>query len=119
LGLLEILISLSSGWRNIAKHLILWGVGRGQRIDNRFPAAKPFTISSSKEQSAATSEISQKVASASNGAKVVVAVLGEVSGAAAQTRHSEESVLKASQTVEAAANELRKEVEGFLSRVAT
>ena|GEM_PF-5525537 len=50
---------------------------------------------------------------------MVVAVLGEVSGAAAQTRHSEESVLKASQTVEAAANELRKEVEGFLSRVAT
>ena len=38
--------------------------------------------------------------------------------AAAQTRHSAESVLKASQAVEAAANELRTEVEGFLSRVA-
>ena len=47
------------------------------------------------EQSAATGEISQNVASASNGAKVVVSALGEVSGAAAQTRHSAENVLTA------------------------
>jgi methyl-accepting chemotaxis protein len=70
------------------------------------------------EQSAATAEISQNVASASDGAKVVVEVLDEVSGAAAQTRQSAESVLTASQTVEAAAAELREEVEGFLARVA-
>ena len=70
------------------------------------------------EQSAATGEISQNVASASDGAKVVVAVLGDVSGAAAQTRQSAESVLTASQAVEAAAAELRSEVEGFLARVA-
>jgi hypothetical protein len=49
---------------------------------------------------------------------MVVSVLGDVSGAAAQTRESAESVLTASQAVEAAASELRKEVEGFLARVA-
>jgi hypothetical protein len=48
----------------------------------------------------------------------VVQVQGDVSGAAAQTRESAENVLSASQTVEAAAAELRREVEGFLSRVA-
>jgi hypothetical protein len=47
-----------------------------------------------------------------------IAVLGEVSGAAAQTRQSAENVLTASQAVEAAAIELRREVEGFLSGVA-
>jgi hypothetical protein len=41
-----------------------------------------------------------------------------VSGAAAETRHSAENVLATSQAVEMAADALRKEVEGFLSRVA-
>ena len=68
--------------------------------------------------SSATAEISQNVASASDGAKIVVPVLGEVSGAAAETRHSAENVLTASQALEMAAGALRKEVEGFLSRVA-
>jgi methyl-accepting chemotaxis protein len=70
------------------------------------------------EQSAATSEISQNVASAAGGAKLGVSVLGDVSGAAAETRTSAQSVLTASQAVEAAAAELRREVEGFLARVA-
>ena len=70
------------------------------------------------EQSAATSEISQNVAGAADGAKLVVSVLDEVAGAATETRHSAESVLNASQAVEAAAAELRNEVEGFLARVA-
>jgi methyl-accepting chemotaxis protein len=70
------------------------------------------------EQSAATAEISQNVASASSGAKLVVTVLDEVAGAATETRQSAESVLNASQAVEAAAAELRNEVEGFLARVA-
>jgi hypothetical protein len=54
----------------------------------------------------------------SNGAKIVVSALVEVSGAAAETRHSAQSVLTASQAVEVAASALRKEVEGFLSRIA-
>ena len=70
------------------------------------------------QQSAATSEISQNVAGAADGAKLVVSVLGNVTGAATETRESAESVLSASQAVEAAAAELRREVEGFLARVA-
>ncbi len=77
------------------------------------------TVSASvEEQSTATGEISQNVASAAGGAKMVVSVLDEVSGAAAETRRSAESVLTASQAVEQAAADLRREVEGFLSRVA-
>jgi len=45
-------------------------------------------------------------------------VLDDVAGAATETRESEESVLTASQAVEAAAAELRREVEGFLAGVA-
>jgi methyl-accepting chemotaxis protein len=70
------------------------------------------------QQSAATSEISQNVASASEGAKLVVQVLDDVAGAATETRQSAQSVLTASQAVEAAAAELRHEVEDFLARVA-
>jgi len=57
-------------------------------------------------------------AGAADGAKLVVSVLGNVTGAASETRQSAESVLSASQAVEAAAAELRHEVEGFLARVA-
>jgi methyl-accepting chemotaxis protein len=70
------------------------------------------------EQSAATAEISRNVASAADGAKLVVSVLAEVAGAATETRQSAESVLMASQRVEVAAADLRGEVEGFLARVA-
>ena len=70
------------------------------------------------QQSGATAEISQNVAGAADGAKLVVSVLGNVTGAASETRQSAESVLTASQAVEAAASELRHEVEGFLARVA-
>jgi methyl-accepting chemotaxis protein len=70
------------------------------------------------EQSAATAEISQNVAGAADGAKMVVSVLGEVAGAATDTRQSAEDVLSASQAVEAAAAELRREVESFLAGVA-
>jgi methyl-accepting chemotaxis protein len=70
------------------------------------------------QQNAATAEISQNVASAAGGAKLVVAVLAEVVGAATETRQSAEHVLTAAQAVEAASAELRREVEGFLARVA-
>jgi methyl-accepting chemotaxis protein len=70
------------------------------------------------EQNAATAEISQNVASAAGGAKLVVAVLAEVAGAATETRTSAENALTAAQAAEAAADTLRSEVEGFLARVA-
>jgi hypothetical protein len=54
---------------------------------------------------------------AADGAKLVVSVLSEVGGAATDPRHSAQSVLEASQAVEAAASELRREVEGFLASV--
>jgi hypothetical protein len=45
-------------------------------------------------------------------------VLGEVSGAATETRASAEIVLSASQTVENAVSDLRGDVEDFLKNVA-
>jgi len=88
--------------------------GRMQEIDGCTTAVSAAV----EEQNAATSEISQNVASAAGGAKIIVAVLGEVAGAATETRASAESVLTAAQAVEAAVAELRREVGGFLSRVA-
>ena len=56
--------------------------------------------------------------SAAQGTKEIVAVLGEVAGAATETRGSAETVLSASEAVETAAANLRQEVEGFLQKVA-
>ncbi|MBI2713969.1 MAG: PAS-domain containing protein [Rhizobiales bacterium] len=70
------------------------------------------------EQNSATGEISHNVASAAQGTGHVVAVLGEVAVAATQTRASAEVVRDASQTVEAAVGDLRREVEDFLAKVA-
>jgi methyl-accepting chemotaxis protein len=70
------------------------------------------------QQSSATSEISHNVNGAADGARVVVAVLDEVTEAAGETRRSAEHVLAASEAVESAAAALRGEVEGFLKRVA-
>ena len=70
------------------------------------------------QQSNATTEISRNVAGAAGGTREVVAALDGVAGAATQTARSAESVLTEAQAVEAAAAELRREVEGFLERVA-
>jgi hypothetical protein len=70
------------------------------------------------QQNSATGEISHNVASAAQGTGHVVAVLGEVAGAATETRASAEVVRNASQTVEQAVGNLRLEVEDFLAKVA-
>jgi NO-binding membrane sensor protein with MHYT domain len=70
------------------------------------------------EQHAATSEISQNVMSASQSTKEIVSVLGDVTGAAGETRKSAETVLAAAKAVETAASGLQQEVEGFLGKVA-
>ena len=70
------------------------------------------------EQNSATSEISRSVASAAQGTGHVVTVLGDVAGAATQTRSSAEVVRDASETVEQAVSNLRLEVEDFLGKVA-
>jgi methyl-accepting chemotaxis protein len=93
-------------------------IGRIARRMQEIDSCTTAVAAAVQEQSAATAEISQNVVSAADGAKLVVSVLGNVTGAASETRQSAESVLTASQAVEAAAAELRREVEGFLARVA-
>ena len=88
--------------------------GRMQEIDS----CATVVSAAVEQQNAATAEISQNVAGAAGGAKLVVTVLDEVAVAATETRRSAETVLTASQAVEAAAAELRHEVEGFLGSVA-
>jgi methyl-accepting chemotaxis protein len=70
------------------------------------------------QQSAATGEISRNVTGASDGARQISKVLGEVAGAAAESQQSAQRVLDASQAVEAAAADMRSEVETFLGKVA-
>ena len=70
------------------------------------------------EQHAATSHISQNVANAAQVSQTVATVLGDVAGAAMQTRVSAQTVLDTSHSVEAAVRELRKQVEAFLAGVA-
>ena len=70
------------------------------------------------QQNLATGEISRSVTSAAEGTNHVVAVLGEVAGAATQTRGSAEVVRDASEAVERAVADLRLEVGDFLGKVA-
>jgi methyl-accepting chemotaxis protein len=70
------------------------------------------------QQNLATGEISRSVTSAAEGTNHVVAVLGDVAGAATQTRSSAEIVRDASEAVEHAVSDLRREVEDFLGKVA-
>lgn len=70
------------------------------------------------QQNLATGEISRSVQSAAEGANHVVSVLGEVAGAATQTRSSAEVVRDASEAVERAVADLRVEVGDFLGKVA-
>ena len=70
------------------------------------------------QQSAATSQISQNVTSAADGASLIVAELNEVAGATTETQESARTVLAASKSVEDAAANLHNEVETFLGKVA-
>ncbi|HEY6753276.1 MAG TPA: PAS-domain containing protein [Pseudolabrys sp.] len=70
------------------------------------------------QQNSATSEISRNVASAAEGTGHVVSVLGDVAGAATQTRTSAQVVRDASEAVDHAVADLRLEVEDFLAKVA-
>ena len=87
---------------------------RMQEID-QYTSAVAISV---EQQSAATSEISQNVTSAADGAKVIVNVLEEVAGATTESQQSAQTVLAASEVVEQVAAKLRGEVEGFLTKVA-
>jgi len=71
-----------------------------------------------RQQSDATAEISKNVESAADGTKLIVTVLSELAGATAETQQSAQIVLTASESVDDAAANLRKEVESFLAKVA-
>jgi methyl-accepting chemotaxis protein len=90
-------------------------------ITSRMQEIQQFTAaiaSAVEEQHAATSEISNNVAAAASGTKSAVSELQRVSTAIAGMRHSADTVLSASATVEKAADSLRGSVDGFLRKVA-
>ena len=92
-----------------------------RRIAERMREIEHYTSSvaaSVEEQSAATGQISENVSNAAKGTEVVVTVLGEVAGAATETRGSAFTVLDASQAVESAVATLRGEIQRFLEKVA-
>lgn len=70
------------------------------------------------QQNVATGAISQNVAGAAAGTREAVAVFDKVADGIAQNRTSADTVLLASDTVEAAATSLNERVEGFLRAVA-
>lgn len=91
------------------------------RIADRMDGINGSTSSvaaSVEQQNAATAQILLSVEQAAQGAQVVVSALREVAGAATDTRASAQTVLQASESVEAALANLRSEVSGFLARVA-
>jgi methyl-accepting chemotaxis protein len=93
-------------------------IGRiAERMDeiNRSTSSVAASV---EQQNAATSQILKNVEGAAEGAQVVVSVLGEVAGAALETRSSAQTMLDASQSVEAALTNLRSEVATFLDKVA-
>ena len=70
------------------------------------------------QQYDATTEITRSVARAARGTNAVVTVLSEVSTASMGTRTAAETVLTASESVDASIGTLRHEVEHFLRKVA-
>ena len=98
----------------VAVEAIRRNADRMQEID-RFTSTVAASL---QEQNVATGEISRNVASAAEGAKVVVSVLDQVAGAVSQTRSYADTVLKASEAVETGAAKLQENVDNFLHRVA-
>jgi len=91
------------------------------RITGRMREINGFTsavATAVEEQNAATGDISRNVAGAAQSTGRIVTTLGEVSGAAAETTSAARTVLDAVSSVEAAAGNLRGEVDSFLKRVA-
>jgi methyl-accepting chemotaxis protein len=70
------------------------------------------------QQNAATAEITRNAVNAAAGTNLVVSVLGKVAEAAIGTRAAAETVLAASDSVDASVGRLRSEIESFLRKVA-
>jgi NO-binding membrane sensor protein with MHYT domain/methyl-accepting chemotaxis protein len=82
---------------------------------NRYAAAAANSVA---QQSVATTEISENVASAAQGTLHVSSVLGEVAGATHEAQGSAEIVLRASESVEQTVAKLHARVDQFLAKVA-
>jgi methyl-accepting chemotaxis protein len=96
-------------------------VGSIHRITQRMQEIQHYTsavAASIEQQNAATSNISQNVATAARASETVAKTLTEVAGAAMQTRVSAQTVLDTAHSVEAAIGDLRRRVEEFLAEVA-
>jgi methyl-accepting chemotaxis protein len=96
-------------------------VGSIHRITQRMQEIQHYTsavAASIEQQNAATSNISQNVATAAQASATVAKALTDVAGAAMQTRVSAQTVLDTSHAVEAAIDDLRRRVEEFLVEVA-
>ncbi len=70
------------------------------------------------QQNSATLEITQNAVNAARGTSMAVSVLSQVSEAAIGTRAAAESMLTASNSVDASVGKLRTEIESFLGKVA-
>ncbi len=91
------------------------------RITQRMQEIQHYTsavAASIEQQNAATSNISQNVATAARASETVAKTLTDVAGAAMQTRVSAQTVLDTSHAVESAIDDLRRRVEEFLAEVA-
>jgi methyl-accepting chemotaxis protein len=92
-----------------------------RRITERMQEIQHYTsavAASIEEQSAATGHIAQNVAAAAQASQTVAVVLGDVAGAAMQTRVSAQTVLDTSQSVNSTVGDLRRHIEVFLAGVA-
>jgi methyl-accepting chemotaxis protein len=69
------------------------------------------------QQNEATSEIARNAVNAARGTSMVVSVLGQVTEAANGTRAAAETMLSASDSVDASVGNLRGEIETFLRKV--
>jgi len=69
------------------------------------------------QQNAATTEIARNAVNAARGTSEVVSALGQVTDAATGTRAAAETMLAASNSVDATVGNLRGEIEAFLSKV--
>jgi len=90
------------------------------RIANRMREIDDYTSATAtavEQQSVATSEISQNVNSAADGATRIVEVLSQVASAVVEAQRSAQTVLTSSQSVEEISETLRAKVESFLAKV--
>ncbi|HEX3939013.1 MAG TPA: PAS-domain containing protein [Xanthobacteraceae bacterium] len=120
-------VETAKATEEIARHILAVQVSTGSAVEavhgiedgmHEIATRAASAAASILQQNAATSEISRNAANAARGTGAVVSMLDKVSAAAAGTRTAAETVLNASQSVDASIGSLRAEIEGFLKKVA-